>query len=69
MSEVQTLIDRGVRLNSPFMTIPETPFTYPLHYSIWMHTQNGTFNEDILKLLIKNGANLEALDGTGATPL
>lgn len=27
------------------------------------------FNEEILKLLIKNGANLEAISKTGATPL
>lgn len=99
VSEVQSLIDRGVRLNYEYMEKDEEPNQYPLHYAIGQDWKSSTFesvrrklfyiyramfislyiwvvlsfsldfNEEIFKLLIRNGANLETVNAHGYTPL
>lgn len=95
VSEVQSLIDRGVEINSGIMSRNEKPLTYPVHIAIGLKRHDCTFKQfeitfsstyklfkigiffvidddfgiEILKLLIKNGADLEVVDLTESTPL
>ena len=60
---VQILLDAGARVNGP----PDS--WAPLHGAVWGSDTTGSKSEDCISALLRAGADINALDHRGRTPL